>query len=194
MDLFPLALFPHCPLKRLLLSREPQRLVVLFSLSFSLSVQSLLLTSLFLFHILCPSASFILFYFISLRTHFSSLLPLSRKYTIFDRSCYSTCFPHLRSSITLVPVHPGIFTLYILLIYLYCRPLKLLAPTPLLLLFYIYRITESLLSATNFKMVGPRGGPSRKSHTKSRNGCKTCKRRHIRCDESFPQWYGSVTS
>ncbi|PNS17385.1 hypothetical protein CAC42_7068 [Sphaceloma murrayae] len=31
------------------------------------------------------------------------------------------------------------------------------------------------------------GGPSRRSHTKSRKGCKTCKRRHIRCDESFPQ-------
>lgn len=39
------------------------------------------------------------------------------------------------------------------------------------------------------KMVGPGGGPPRKSHTKSRNGCKTCKRRHIRCDETFPQWY-----
>ncbi|KAJ5614631.1 hypothetical protein N7528_008285 [Penicillium herquei] len=36
-------------------------------------------------------------------------------------------------------------------------------------------------------MAGPGGGPPRKSHTKSRNGCKTCKRRHIRCDESFPQ-------
>ncbi|CAG7973634.1 unnamed protein product [Penicillium salamii] len=36
-------------------------------------------------------------------------------------------------------------------------------------------------------MVGPGGGPPRKSHTKSRNGCKTCKRRHIRCDETFPQ-------
>ncbi|QIW96565.1 hypothetical protein AMS68_002083 [Peltaster fructicola] len=30
-------------------------------------------------------------------------------------------------------------------------------------------------------------GPSRRSHTKSRTGCKTCKRRHIRCDELFPQ-------
>lgn len=39
------------------------------------------------------------------------------------------------------------------------------------------------------RMAGPGGGPPRKSHTKSRNGCKTCKRRHIRCDESFPQWY-----
>ena len=28
------------------------------------------------------------------------------------------------------------------------------------------------------------------SHTKSRKGCKTCKRRHIRCDETFPQWCG----
>ena len=27
------------------------------------------------------------------------------------------------------------------------------------------------------------------SHTKSRKGCETCKRRHIRCDENFPQWY-----
>lgn len=36
-------------------------------------------------------------------------------------------------------------------------------------------------------MTGP--GPSRRSHTKSRTGCKTCKRRHIRCDELFPQWY-----
>ncbi|KAK4947336.1 hypothetical protein LTR10_013704 [Elasticomyces elasticus] len=31
------------------------------------------------------------------------------------------------------------------------------------------------------------GGPPRKSHTKSRKGCRTCKRRHIRCDENFPQ-------
>ena len=38
-------------------------------------------------------------------------------------------------------------------------------------------------------MAGPGGGPPRKSHTKSRKGCKTCKRRHIRCDENFPQWY-----
>lgn len=36
-------------------------------------------------------------------------------------------------------------------------------------------------------MAGPGGGPPRKSHTKSRKGCKTCKRRHIRCDEQFPQ-------
>ena len=32
------------------------------------------------------------------------------------------------------------------------------------------------------------GGPSRRSHTKSRKGCKACKRGHIRCDETFPQW------
>lgn len=25
------------------------------------------------------------------------------------------------------------------------------------------------------------------SHTKSRKGCETCKKRHIRCDENFPQ-------
>ncbi|ODH24713.1 hypothetical protein ACO22_05269 [Paracoccidioides brasiliensis] len=36
-------------------------------------------------------------------------------------------------------------------------------------------------------MAGPGGGPPRKSHTKSRKGCKTCKRRHIRCDETTPQ-------
>ncbi|KAF1811830.1 hypothetical protein P152DRAFT_398471 [Eremomyces bilateralis CBS 781.70] len=36
-------------------------------------------------------------------------------------------------------------------------------------------------------MAGAGGGPSRRSHTKSRKGCKTCKRRHIRCDETFPQ-------
>ncbi|KAL2025168.1 hypothetical protein VTK56DRAFT_170 [Thermocarpiscus australiensis] len=36
-------------------------------------------------------------------------------------------------------------------------------------------------------MAGPGGGPSRRSHTKSRKGCETCKRRHIRCDENFPQ-------
>lgn len=41
-------------------------------------------------------------------------------------------------------------------------------------------------------MAGPGGGPSRRSHTKSRKGCKTCKRRHIRCDETFPQWYALV--
>ena len=38
--------------------------------------------------------------------------------------------------------------------------------------------------------MAPHGtGPTRKSHTKSRKGCRTCKRRHIRCDETFPQWY-----
>lgn len=37
-------------------------------------------------------------------------------------------------------------------------------------------------------MAGQGTGPSRRSHTKSRKGCKTCKRRHIRCDETFPQW------
>jgi hypothetical protein len=37
-------------------------------------------------------------------------------------------------------------------------------------------------------MAGQGAGPSRRSHTKSRTGCKTCKRRHIRCDETFPQW------
>ena len=42
-------------------------------------------------------------------------------------------------------------------------------------------------------MAGPGGGPPRKSHTKSRKGCKTCKRRHIRCDENFPQWYVHVS-
>lgn len=58
-------------------------------------------------------------------------------------------------------------------------------------------------------MAGPGGGPPRRrfvlrslasskrslrslltftcSHTKSRKGCETCKKRHIRCDESFPQ-------
>lgn len=36
-------------------------------------------------------------------------------------------------------------------------------------------------------MAGPGGGPPRRSHTKSRKGCEACKRRHIRCDENFPQ-------
>lgn len=36
-------------------------------------------------------------------------------------------------------------------------------------------------------MAGPGGGPPRRSHTKSRKGCETCKKRHIRCDETFPQ-------
>ncbi|EME48092.1 hypothetical protein DOTSEDRAFT_69884 [Dothistroma septosporum NZE10] len=36
-------------------------------------------------------------------------------------------------------------------------------------------------------MAGQGTGPSRRSHTKSRKGCKTCKRRHIRCDETIPQ-------
>ncbi|KAI0852386.1 hypothetical protein F5Y00DRAFT_194458 [Daldinia vernicosa] len=36
-------------------------------------------------------------------------------------------------------------------------------------------------------MAGPGGGPPRRSHTKSRKGCDNCKRRHIRCDENFPQ-------
>ena len=38
-------------------------------------------------------------------------------------------------------------------------------------------------------MVVRGSGASRKSHTKSRKGCRTCKRRHIRCDEMVPQWY-----
>ncbi|KAF2860240.1 hypothetical protein K470DRAFT_217553 [Piedraia hortae CBS 480.64] len=36
-------------------------------------------------------------------------------------------------------------------------------------------------------MAGSGSGPTRRSHTKSRKGCRTCKRRHIRCDETFPQ-------
>ncbi|EGU73304.1 hypothetical protein FOXB_16186, partial [Fusarium oxysporum f. sp. conglutinans Fo5176] len=34
-----------------------------------------------------------------------------------------------------------------------------------------------------------RQGPpkKRRSNTKSRSGCSTCKRRHIRCDEEHPQ-------
>ncbi len=39
------------------------------------------------------------------------------------------------------------------------------------------------------KSLSTGDGPPRKSHTKSRKGCTTCKRRHIRCDENFPQWY-----
>ncbi|KAH6876738.1 fungal Zn binuclear cluster domain-containing protein [Thelonectria olida] len=35
-------------------------------------------------------------------------------------------------------------------------------------------------------MVGC-GGRRRRSHTKSRKGCDTCKQRHIRCDENYPQ-------
>lgn len=30
---------------------------------------------------------------------------------------------------------------------------------------------------------------SRRTHTKSRKGCQTCKNRHIRCDETAPQWF-----
>lgn len=30
---------------------------------------------------------------------------------------------------------------------------------------------------------------SRKSHKKSHTGCRTCKRRHLKCDETMPQWY-----
>jgi hypothetical protein len=37
-------------------------------------------------------------------------------------------------------------------------------------------------------MQGKKSAP-RRSHKKSRNGCKTCVRRHIRCDESVPRWY-----
>ncbi|KAM3478650.1 hypothetical protein MY8738_005837, partial [Beauveria namnaoensis] len=36
-------------------------------------------------------------------------------------------------------------------------------------------------------MTRPGSGPPRRGHIKSRNGCETCKRRHIRCDEGFPQ-------
>jgi len=36
-------------------------------------------------------------------------------------------------------------------------------------------------------MAGPAGGPSRRSHTKSRRGCEACKTRHIHCGEQFPQ-------
>ncbi|KAJ5094905.1 C6 transcription factor rosa-like protein [Penicillium argentinense] len=31
------------------------------------------------------------------------------------------------------------------------------------------------------------GNPSRKTHRNSRIGCGNCKKRHIRCDEAFPQ-------
>jgi hypothetical protein len=36
-------------------------------------------------------------------------------------------------------------------------------------------------------MAGPKGGAPRRSHTKSRGGCTECKKRHLRCDETFPQ-------
>lgn len=71
----------------------------------------------------------------------------------------------------------------------------------LVVVFYLF-FSYSLIS-----MAGPGGGPPRRrydtltalqylrhiywllnSHTKSRKGCETCKRRHIRCDENFPQW------
>lgn len=53
----------------------------------------------------------------------------------------------------------------------------------------VYPTSASLRCPTNTVMAGQGAGPSRRSHTKSRKGCKTCKRRHIRCDETFPQWY-----
>lgn len=28
----------------------------------------------------------------------------------------------------------------------------------------------------------------RKSHKKSKNGCNQCRRRHVRCDETLPEW------
>lgn len=33
----------------------------------------------------------------------------------------------------------------------------------------------------------------RRPHTKSRNGCANCKRRHVRCDETFPHWFVFVS-
>lgn len=33
-----------------------------------------------------------------------------------------------------------------------------------------------------------RPGRKRRSHKRSRNGCLTCKQRHIRCDELKPIW------
>lgn len=115
VDLFPLAFFPHCPLKRLLLSREPQRLAALFSL---FPVPPTNKSFFFFFPLIFPAPLHRFSLFI---TYFSSLLPLSKKYTLFDGSCYSTCFPRLGSSVALVPVHPGVFTLYTSPIYLCCR-------------------------------------------------------------------------
>jgi len=48
--------------------------------------------------------------------------------------------------------------------------------------------SEQRKTTTHFGMINQVPGPSRRSHTKSRRGCQTCKRRHIRCDESTPQW------
>jgi hypothetical protein len=31
----------------------------------------------------------------------------------------------------------------------------------------------------------------RRHHSRSRNGCLTCKQRHVRCDEGRPAWYVS---
>ncbi|OHE96046.1 hypothetical protein CORC01_08583 [Colletotrichum orchidophilum] len=33
----------------------------------------------------------------------------------------------------------------------------------------------------------------RKFHRRSKNGCSTCKQRHVRCDERKPLWYASVS-
>lgn len=130
--------------------------------------------------------------FLSFITYFSSLFSLFLAYTTnLDKACYSTCFARLGP-----PSHWYrcilAFSLYIPLLYTD----TVVFWSGLLQDPYVSSCTsidtDTLLFETLSKMVGPRGGPSRKSHTKSRNGCKTCKRRHIRCDESFPQWYESV--
>ena len=46
-----------------------------------------------------------------------------------------------------------------------------------------------LRMARSTEVLSTADGPLRKNHPMSRKGCRTCNRRHIRCDESFPQWY-----
>ena len=43
------------------------------------------------------------------------------------------------------------------------------------------------------ELIRKRRTRSRKSHRKSKNGCNTCRRRHLRCDETLPEWYATYS-
>ncbi|KAF6528082.1 hypothetical protein HZS61_008384 [Fusarium oxysporum f. sp. conglutinans] len=42
-------------------------------------------------------------------------------------------------------------------------------------------------------MAGTRRRRRRRSNPRSRKGCETCKRRHMRCDENFPQCHNCTS-
>lgn len=46
-----------------------------------------------------------------------------------------------------------------------------------------------IVMTTEVMTMAPPKERKRRFHRRSKNGCQTCKRRHVRCDEQKPLWY-----